>query len=212
MIGGGYMQKIILIVGDSGSGKDYVMSIANMYSGLSVVKRYISRDSRRGEKSFSSIFSVPVDEIKRTDYYYEGAEEGKYYGIKKSDLEEVLGNGMSPIVVCPNYENYLQMCRDFPDMVVPIFIYRGYEDSELVNWRQSLVDRGSSQEEIEKREKKRDKYFRELYIPHVAIYASNVILNLYDLTTPEDIMLQIEGLCEKNDISISRNDIIIFRK
>lgn len=196
------MQKIILIVGDSGSGKDFVMNIANMYPGISVVKRYISRDSREGEASFSSIFSVPIEEIQSLDYYYEGAEQGRYYGIKKSDLEEVLNNGMSPMVVCPNYKNYLQICRDFPAKVVPIFIYRGYDDSELDNWRQSLVDRGSSQEEIEKREKKRDKYFRELYVEHTDLYASNVILNLYGLTTPEDIMLQIEGLCEKNDIDI----------
>ncbi len=200
------MQKIILIVGDSGSGKDFVMNIANMYPGISVVKRYISRDPRDGEESFSSIFSVPVDEIKKLDYYYEGAEEGRYYGIKKSDLEEVLESGMSPMVVCPNYRNCLQMCNDFPAKVVPIFIYRGYEDSELDNWRQSLIDRGSSQEEIEKREKKRDKYFRELYVEHTDLYASNVILNLYGLTTPEDIMLQIEGLCEKNDIDILSNE------
>ncbi len=200
------MQKIILIVGDSGSGKDFVMNIANMYPGIEVVKRYISRDSRNGEESFSSVFSVPIEVIKGLDYYYEGAEAGRYYGIKKSDLEDVLNNGMSPMVVCPNYKNYLELCRDFPELVVPIFVYRGYEDSELEAWRQSLRDRGSSQEEIDKREKKRDKYFRELYVEHTDEYASNVILNLYGLTTPEDIMIQIEGLCEKNDIDILNNE------
>ncbi len=206
------MQKIILMVGDSGSGKDFVMNIANMYPGISVVKRYISRGPRDGEESFSSIFSVSVDDIKKLDYYYEGAEPGRYYGIKKSDLEEVLNNGMSPMVVCPNYKNYLEMCRDFPELVVPIFIYRGYEDSELDVWRQSLLDRGSSQEEIEIREEKRDKYFRELYVEHTDLYASNVILNLYGLTTPEDIMLQIEGLCEKNDIDLVAKEKGCFGK
>ncbi|MDE5889310.1 MAG: hypothetical protein K2H20_04750 [Bacilli bacterium] len=207
------MQKIILIVGDSGSGKDFVMNIANMYPGISVVKRYISRGPRDGEdNSISSIFSVPIDVIKGLDYYYEGAEAGRYYGIKKSDLEEVLNNGMSAMVVCPNYENYLQMCRDFPELIVPIFVFRGYEDSELENWRQSLRDRGSSQEEIENREKKRDKYFRELYVEHTVDYASNVILNLYGLTTPEDIMLQIEGLCEKNDIDLVVQEVGSIRK
>lgn len=63
------------------------------------------------------------------------------------------------------------------------------------------MDRGSSLNEIEARQNKRDKYFKELYIKH-DVYSSNVILNLYNLTTLEDISLQLEGLCEKNDIDI----------
>lgn len=106
------------------------------------------------------------------------------------------------MVVCPNYENYLQMLRDYPERVVTFFIYRGYDDSELDNWRESLVARGSSAAEIEAREKTRDKYFRELYVNHFNDYSSNVILNIYGITTKEDIRLQIEGLCDKNDIDI----------
>ncbi len=207
------MQKIILIVGDSGSGKDYFMSIADKYSGIQVVKRYISRGPReKEENSISSIFSVPVEEIKKLDYFYEGVEDGKYYGIKRSSLEEVLSIGESPMVVCPNYKNYLQMCRDFPNMIVPIFIYRGYSDSELDSWRQSLLARGSSQEEIKNREQKRDKYFKELYVEHTDVYATNVVLNLYGLTTEEDLMLQLEGICEKNDISISKEKVGTFKR
>lgn len=135
------------------------------------------------------------------DYYYEGAEKGRWYGIRKSDLDKVLAKGKSPMVVCPNYENMLKMLEDYSGNVVPYFIYRGYADKELEKLRQSLLDRGSSQNEIEARQNKRDKYFKELYIKH-DVYSSNVILNLYDLTTLEDISLQLEGLCEKNDIDI----------
>lgn len=197
------MQKIILLVGDSGSGKDFILSIAKKYSNVEVIKRYISREPRTGEDdSISAIFSVNIAEIKKMDYYYEGAEVGRWYGIQKSDLVAALKRGKTPIVVCPNYENFLQILADFPELVVNYFIYRGYDDSELDSWRQSLLDRGSSLEEIEAREEKRDKYFKELYIEHFLEYSSNVILNIYGLTTEEDICLQLEGLAEKNDIDL----------
>lgn len=196
------MNKIILLVGDSGSGKDFVLSVANKYESIEVVKRFISRDPRDGEEnSISSIFSTPIEEIKKLDYYYEGAEKGRWYGIRKSDLDKVLANGKSPMVVCPNYENMLKMLEDYSGNVVPYFIYRGYADEELEKWRASLIARGSSLTEIEAREAKRDKYFKELYVDHEE-YSSNVILNLYDVTTEEDIKLQLEGLCQKNDIDI----------
>ena len=197
------MQKVILLVGDSGSGKDFVLSVANEYDSIQVVKRFISRDPRNGEdNSISSVFSVPIDHIQSLEYSYEGVESGKWYGICKKDLDSAFQKGKSPIVVCPNYENYLQMSNDYSGNIVPIFIYRGYDDSELDQWRESLVARGSSSDEIEAREKKRDQYFRELYIKHYCEYGSNVILNLYGITTKEDIRLQLEGLCEKNDIDI----------
>lgn len=197
------MNKIILLVGDSGSGKDFVLSAINGYDSIQVVKRFISRDARNGEEgSISSFFSVPIEDIQKLDYYYEGAESGKWYGICKAPLDSALNSGKSPIVVCPNYQNYLQMLQDYPDRVVSYFVYRGYDDSELEMWRDSLIARGSSLTEIEAREKVRDKYFRELYIEHYYEYSSNVILNIYGLTTLEDIRLQFEGLCEKNDIDI----------
>lgn len=196
------MKKIILLVGDSGSGKDFVLSAVNEYDSIQVVKRYISRDPRIGEEnSISSIFSTPIDEIKKLDYYYEGAENGRWYGIRKADLDAVLKIGKSPIVVCPNYDNMLQMLQDYSGNVVSYFVYRGYGDAELDKWKESLIARGSSLKEIDARENKRDKYFKELYINHEE-YSSNVILNLYNVTTKEEIRLQFEGLCQKNDIDI----------
>lgn len=198
------MQKIILLVGDSGSGKDFILSVANKYDDLSVVKRYISREPREKEEpSISSIFSTPIEDIQKMDYFYEGAEAGSWYGIRKEDIDNELDNGKSPIVVCPNYENLIQMCEDYPERVVPYFVYRGYDDSELEKWQASLLARGSSLEEIENRQNTRDKYFKELYVEHFEYYSSNVILNLYGITTESDIMMQLEGLCKKNDITIS---------
>ncbi len=199
------MNKIILLVGDSGSGKDFVLEAAAEYDSLEVVKRLISREAREKENnSISSIFSVPIDIIKQTDYYYEGVEPGKWYGILKNDLDCVLQKGKTPIVVCPNYQNYLRMLKDYDGNVVCYFIYRGYSDTELDQWRNSLIKRGSSLEEIKAREQSRDKYFKELYINHFMDYSSNVILNLYGITTKQDIQLQLEGLCEKNGIELRR--------
>ncbi len=196
------MNKIILLIGDSGSGKDYFLDIINEYDSVEVVKRYISRAARTSEKnSISSIFNTSIDEIKKLDYFYEGVEKGNWYAICRSDLDRVLNSGKSPIVVCPNYENYLQMLNDYNGQVVPFFIYRGYSDDEIEKWRSSLIARGSSLHEIEEREKKRDFYFKNLYLEHYEL-GENVILNLYDITTKEDLRLQFEGLCQKNDIDI----------
>lgn len=196
------MNKIILLIGDSGSGKDHFLEIVNEYDSVEVVKRYISRAARTSEKnSISSIFNTSIDEIKKLDYFYEGVEKGNWYAICSSDLDRVLNSGKSPIVVCPNYENYLQMLNDYNGQVVPFFIYRGYSDDEIEKWRSSLIARGSSLHEIEEREKKRDFYFKNLYLEHYEL-GENVILNLYDITTKEDLRLQFEGLCQKNDIDI----------
>lgn len=40
------MNKIILLIGDSGSGKDHFLDIINEYDSVEVVKRYISRAAR----------------------------------------------------------------------------------------------------------------------------------------------------------------------
>lgn len=207
------MNKIILLIGDNGSGKDYFLDIINEYDSVEVVKKYISRAARTSEKnSISSIFNTSIDEIKKLDYFYEGVEKGNWYAICSSDLDRVLNSGKSPIVVCPNYENYLQMLNDYNGQVVPFFIYRGYSDDEIEKWRSSLIARGSSLHEIEEREKKRDFYFKNLYLEHYEL-GENVILNLYDITTKEDLRLQFEGLCQKNGIDIeflekSKNKLI----
>ncbi len=197
------MNKIILLVGDSGSGKDFVLDVVSRYETIEVVKRFISRDPRDKEQnSISSIFSVPTSEIQRLNYYYEGVEKGNWYGINKKDLDIILQSGKPPIVICPNYENFLQIMEDYNGNVVPMFIYRGYDSSNFGDWKNSLLKRGSSTEEIENRKDKRDKYLKKLYIDHFIEYGSNVILNIYGVTTEEDIRLQFEGLCKKNNIDL----------
>lgn len=202
------MNKIILLVGDSGSGKDFVLETANEYEEIEAVKRYISRGARENEEntSISSIFNTSIEEIQKLDYYYEGVENGNWYGIDKKSIDKVLMRGKNPMVICPNYGNFLQMLKDYNGNVVPFFIYRGSTSKSLEEWKKSLLDRGSSLNEINKRENKRDKYFKELYVEHFIEYGSNVILNLYGVTTKEDIMIQIEGLCNKNNIDISRTN------
>lgn len=204
------MNKIILLVGDSGSGKDFVLETSNEYEDIEAVKRYISRMPRENEDntSISSIFNTPISEIKKMDYYYEGVENGNWYGIIKKDLDIVLGKGKSPMVICPNYENFLQMNQDYNGNVVPFFIYRGYDSENIEKWRESLLARGSSLNEINAREDKINKYYKELYVNHFIEYSSNVILNLHGVTTKEDIKLQIEGLCSKNDIDIVKKEDI----
>lgn len=198
------MNKIIILVADTGSGKDFVLSQIQKYDGIEVVKRYTNRSPRLGEEqsSISTIFNTSVSDIKKLTYNYEGVEEGNFYGVSADDLFDTLKRGKSPIIIFPNYDSYLRMCMDFDDLVVPIFIYRGIEETYLEDWRESLIKRGSSEEEIEKRENKRSFYFEELYVKHTCEFSENVILNLYGLTTPEDICMQFAGLAIKNDIDL----------
>ena len=153
---------------------------------------------------------------KKFKYNYEGVEEGNFYGVSADDLTAALKRGKSPVIIFPNYDSYVRMCMDFDNLVVPIFIYRGIEETYLEAWRESLIKRGSSEEgiykkyglfaykeeEIEKRESKRSFYFEELYVKHTCEFSENVILNLFGLTTPEDICMQFTGITLKNDIDL----------
>lgn len=198
------MNKIIILVADTGSGKDFVLSQIQKYDGIEIVKRYTNRSPRLGEEenTLSTIFNTPVSDIKKLTYNYEGVEEGNFYGVSADDLYDTLKRGKSPVIIFPNYDSYVRMCMDFDNLVVPIFIYRGIEETYLEAWRESLIKRGSSEEEIEKRESKRSFYFEELYVKHTCEFSENVILNLFGLTTPEDICMQFTGLALKNDIDL----------
>lgn len=196
------MNKVIILVGDSGCGKDYLLSLVQDFSKITVIKRYMSRNPRNSEKdSISSIFSVDIDAIKQLDYYYEGVQSGNWYGFIKEDLINALKMGTSPIVIASNYNVFLKLCEDFGnDNVVPFFIYSGIGEKTLVEWRELLLARGSTLDEIAACEHVRDKYFSELYINHFNEMGANVILNFKGLTTNTDLLKQFSGLCIKNSI------------
>ena len=199
------MQKIIILMGDSGSGKDFVLECIKDYEGIEIIKRSTNRSQRQNEDtSLSSIFDVPVEDIKKMAFHYEGVTPGNYYGVNSQDVTEALLSGRSPIFIFCDYVNFLIISNTYACFgveVVPIFIYRDIND---VDWEQSLLDRGSNQSEVDDRKSKRTVYLGKLYSEHIASsVGENVILNVDGLTTRDDIRKQFEAICKKNSIDIS---------
>lgn len=206
------MPKIMILIGDSGSGKDFFFDCIKEYDGIEIVKRSTNRSPRQNEDalSLSSIFDVPVEDIKKMTFYYEGVTSGNYYGINSQDLTESLLRGKSPIFVFCNYDGFLAISRTYAFFgveVVPFFIYRDINEAE---WEQSLLARGSDIEEIDDRRNKRREYLGTIFSEHISSpIGANVILNVSGLTTADDIRAQFEGLCKKNDIDIgSRSKLL----
>ena len=87
--------SLFLIVGNSASGKDTVISYAlSKISNLKKSKRYITREASATE----DFVSVQKEKFRKEDYYLCWESYDKLYGVKQEDIIVQLMNGTSVIL------------------------------------------------------------------------------------------------------------------
>jgi len=95
------MPRLIMISGNSGVGKTYIINNFNLLSeNVQVVQKKTTRSARTYEqkdKTAELIFDTPIDEIQKMDFHYRYREHS--YGFNRSDIDEVFARGLSPILV-----------------------------------------------------------------------------------------------------------------
>ena len=133
------MARLIIVAGASGAGKSFLLKELNRLRGeVKPIKKTTTRPPRQNEPSDTSldlIFNSTDAQVQNCDYVYSYYRHN--YGIKKSDIDKVLMQGKSPIVIVARCHAIEQMRRD----------YRG----ALILYAQTVLSGEDLQKELEAR-------------------------------------------------------------
>ena len=95
------MPRLIILSGNSGVGKTYIINNFNLLSdNVQVVQKKTTRPARSYEskdKTIELIFYTPKRDILNMDFKYGYREY--YYGFNRSSIDQILAEGQSPILV-----------------------------------------------------------------------------------------------------------------
>lgn len=144
------MSEIIILAGLSGSGKTFLARhLPKLEKNIKLVKKYSDRPARDYEKARpeeSDLRFSSSEVIGACDYKY--TYGGSYYGIKKSDIDATLLQGLTPLLVVRDAEIISEIQADYPSRVLTIYIKSALSGSEL---QQKLKDEGLDDISVEER-------------------------------------------------------------
>lgn len=111
---------IIIIVGETGSGKSFISrEILTRYPNIEIITKYTTRKSRVDEKNVLDVKgNMSLEEISHMDYQYINPFNQEYYAFKKEEIESSLAKGKIPCLDLSSEEAYRQIFDDFPKKVL----------------------------------------------------------------------------------------------
>jgi len=128
------VARLIIVTGASGAGKSFLLEqIQRLHSEISPVKKLTTRPPRNSEPydtSLDLIFNCSDAEVKKCDYKYNYF--GHNYGIKKSDIDNHLMSGVSPIVIVARCSVIERIKADYRDALV-LYVQNTLSGSDLKN-------------------------------------------------------------------------------
>lgn len=194
------MAKIIIICGDSGSGKSaFMRNVATQYKNLTIIKKYTTREARSDENDAIEIQgNYREEEIKKLEYNYQ--KNNNLYGFSKKEIDKSLRNNKHAIVIIRDLNILDKIYNDYPNIVFPFFIERPFIISERIK---SLKEQGRGKEEINKILTNPLDDTKNIYYPRLNFFKDRIILNPYN--KPIDNMNeQFIKLCKKYDIILNK--------
>lgn len=193
------MNKLIVLVGDSGSGKSHLVNLVsdNYRDDFNIIKKYTDRKKRANEENAIEIKSeCSKEELQGFEYSYIG-KSNKIYVFSKSKIDTTLQMGKSPIVIVANEEMLLRLCNDYRGRVCPIYIQRDTIDADFIR---ELEKEGRTDEEIRERLVGRHEML-DLYIKHKKLFGDNYIINGQFLEN-DKLLGWFETIIQENGIQI----------
>lgn len=111
---------IIVVVGETGSGKSFITrNILPSYPNIKTVTKYTTRKSRADEENVIDVKGdTPLEEIIKMEYQYVNPHNQQYYGIKKSEIDQVCEEGKIPCIDLSSEKAYLKLRQDYPGKVL----------------------------------------------------------------------------------------------
>lgn len=138
---------IIVIAGETGSGKSYLERfIFPNYPNLEIVSKYTTRKPRVDESNVKDVHAgLSKEEIDAMDYTYINRITGESYGLKKSEIEDSLKRGKIPCVDFSNEKAYLDMLNDFPNSILILKVIPYFDEESM---KKTFDNQGRDPEEF----------------------------------------------------------------
>lgn len=196
------MARLIVVAGASGAGKTFMLTqLANYRDDIVPVKKYTTREARKGEPDEESIdlkLKQDTKNIRNCQYTYQFC--GHYYGIKKGDIDSVLRENKSPIVIVANCDTIVKIKRDYHDALI-LYVVSGLSGQDLKE--QLLLYRDPV--DVEERMSRQKNGFID-YVQHMNKHLfNNFLVNYYDET-----FLQQIGFVFEEELNNSSDANYIF--
>lgn len=153
------MKKLVIVIsGMPASGKDTISDkLHDVDQRYENFKKYRAIGSE--DKPKSSYYNVSVEEfenkVNKGDFLQYHGRYGRYYGIDKTVLVEMLNNDQIPIIHIGRIENYYTLLSNIKafeednNMLLKIVHVQLWEKKDVLEAR--IANRDKTQEEIEKR-------------------------------------------------------------
>ncbi len=111
---------IIVIVGETGSGKSFISrKILTKYPNIEIITKYTTRKSRRDEENVLDVQgNVSIADINQMNYHYTNRLNQEHYAFKKKEIDDSLSKGKIPCIDLSSEEAYLQIINDYPNKVL----------------------------------------------------------------------------------------------
>lgn len=111
---------IIVIVGETGSGKSFISrNLLTRYPNIEIITKYTTRKSRSDEDNVLDVQGdVYINDINQMNYHYINPLNQEHYAFKKKEIDDSLSKGKIPCIDLSSEEAYLQIVEDYPNKVL----------------------------------------------------------------------------------------------
>lgn len=141
---------IIVIVGETGSGKSFISrELLTKYPNIEIITKYTTRKSRCDEKNVLDVKgNASLDDINKMNYHYINRLNQEHYAFKKEDIEDSLKKGKIPCIDLSSEEAYLQIISDYPNKVLLLRVVAYLDEDSM---KETFENQGRDSQEFNQR-------------------------------------------------------------
>lgn len=157
------MARLIIISGASGAGKSFLLEQLSKFMGdIIPITKKTTRSPRKNEpkeRSLDLIFNCTKEVVNECNYKYLYCES--LYGILKQDIDDVLSNNKSPVVIVADCAKIKEMKQDYKTALV-IYVQNILSGDQLKIHLEKYMD----PLDVEKRLERQKNSFKD-FITHI---------------------------------------------
>jgi len=164
------MARLIIVSGASGAGKSFVLQeLGNINSLKAEPLRKLTTRGSRNESEIKAnekgtldlVLNCSRSEINNLCSPYVYHYCGHHYGIKKTDIDEAIAKGLSPVVIVAKCSTVKTIKKDYPNALV-LYVQNVLSGEDL----KGVLLKGSDPLEVEERMERQKESFED-YVSHI---------------------------------------------